>query len=417
MKFFYKPVYITDWVDREIKHRRRVDVDSVEFKTLLSEMKSQIHYYSETSFEEFKKWFNGINSKSLKVFPFLMIFLQDSSRWHYVQDVLIHKSQRDPKLFDYALEACYSDHHFHGNWSIVQTSFINNKKVVISGWTKQRVAFWEELIKVEKNQQTFIVEKGQKGLGFKDLIDYSLLRESHSFYNTITLGLFSSGPAQLYLNEKEKFIEIFKAADIAKQEVLANGFIGSGLVYDLEEISELIYQLMGTYVRQPMKWKGVAKENKETFHAWVMSKELKNFFGELNQNHERSKYWRKFSSKINKVIVFDNKSKILMFFDEVVILEIIGTGAVYVYENSVFDNHYGVKVSEYEKEIEAGQKYNQSTKLTHSMFRRQELVYKNGWLTHTSDWQTKFDKYLKKSLHWEVNENELIRNRKVFHRS
>ena len=175
--------------------------------------------------------------------------------------------------------------------------------------------------------------------------------------------------------------------------------------------------MMGTYVRQPMKWTDVTQQNKEIFHGWFMSKELKNFFGEINQNHERSKYWQKFSSKIKKVVVFDNKSKILMFFDEVVILEIIGTGAVYVYENSVFDKHFGVKVAEYEKRIEAGHRLYHNSNLTHSMFRRQELVYKNGWLKHQYNWQEKFDNYLKRALHWEVNENELIRNRKIFNRS
>lgn len=414
MNFVYKPVFITDWVNREIKHRRRTDYDTPEFQTLLSEFKSLIYHYAERSYKEFQDWFERINPKNLKVFPFLMEHISHENRWELVQNKLLSRSKKDSSLFDYALEACYIDHRFKGNWEIVQSCYRENKLAVSLGWSSRKTAFWDEFVKIDSRQQYFIIAEMKKFLAFNDLIDFLMLKESHSFYTSVILELFSNGTTEFYRDQQMKFIELFNQSDNAKQQILSRGFIRSNSLYELEDISYAIYKNLGTYVRQPMKWSNVGEKEKRAFHGWLMSKELRNFFGNLNQNHERFKYWEKFSTMLEKVVILGQDKTMLMYFYEVVIMEVLGVGAVYVYDKEIFNNTFGHRVGLHETHVKSNSSTYSKHAIRRSLLMEKELVVQGGWLMHHQGWQENFDRFLSRRLNWEVNENEIIRNQKIF---
>ncbi|MBZ5201572.1 hypothetical protein HU147_10125 [Planomicrobium chinense] len=414
MNFVYKPVYISDWVNREIKHRRRTDYDTAEFQTLLNEFKSLIYYYADKKYGEFKEWFEKVNPKKFKVFPFLMEHISPKNRWKLVQDKLLQRSKKDPRLFDYALEACYIDHRFEGNWKIVRESYIENKAAVTQGWSSKKKIFWDDFVKVENRQQHFILGEMKKSLNFNDLIDFLMLKESHSFYNSVLLELFSNGTQEFYKDQQEKFIELMNQSDNVKQQILAGGFIRSNSVFKLQKISQVIYKNLGTYVRQPMKWSDVGEKEKIAFHGWVMSKELKNFFGNLNQNHERFKYWEKFSTKLEKVVVLSQDKTMLMYFYDVVIIEVLGVGAVYVYDKDFFNQKFGQRIAMHENDTQSNRYSYSRHVVRRSLLMEKEWVVTGGWLTHNQGWQANFDRFLSRRLGWEVNENEIIRKQKIF---
>lgn len=414
MNFVYKPVFIRDWVNREIKHRRRSDFDTPEFQTLLNEFKSWIYHYAEKEYTEFKEWFEGISPRKLKVFPFIMEHIIQKRRWKLVQDRLMQQSKKDPRLFDYALEACYIDHRFKGNWEIVCESYLSNKAAVSQGWSSKKRVFWDDFVKIENRHQQFIVGEMQKSLNFNDLIDFLMLKESHSFYNSVILELFSNGTEEFYKDQQEKFIELMNGSDNVKQQMIARGFIRSNSLYRLEKISHEIYKNLGTYVRQPMKWSNVGEKEKIAFHGWFMSKELKNFFGDLNKNHERFKYWEKFATTLEKVVVLKQDNTMLMYFHDVVIIEVLGIGAVYVYDKEFFNRQFGRRIEMHESKGQSNSNLHSRHVVRRSLLMEKEWVVPGGWLTHNYGWQYNFDNFLSRRLGWEVNENEIIRKQKTF---
>lgn len=414
MNFVYKPVFIKEWVNREIKHRRRTEYDTPEFQTLLNEFKSMIYHYSDKPYKEFKDWFDGVHPKKLKVFPFIIEHISQKDRWNLVQDKLLLWGKKDPRLFDYALEACYIDHRFESNWKIVCESFLANKGAVSQGWSSKKQSFWDGFIKVENRHQHFILGEMNKSLKFIDLIDYLMLKESHSFYNSVLLELFSNGTQDFYKDQQEKFIELMNQSDNAKQQLLARGFVRSNSLYKLEKVSHVIYKNLGTYVRQPMKWSNVGDKEKVAFHGWYMSKELKKFFGDLNQDHERFKYWEKFATKLEKVVVLKQDKTMLMYFWDVVIIEVLGVGAVYVYDKKFFTQKFGHRIDMHENRAQSNRDFHSRHVVRRSLLMEKELVIPGGWLTHNQGWQWNFDRFLRDRLGWEVNENEIIRKQKTF---
>ncbi len=414
MNFVYKPVFITDWVNREIKHRRRTDYDTPEFQTLLNEFKSFIYFYADKEFKAFKAWLEKINPRNLKVFPYIINHIAQNNRKQLVQDKLMLRSEKDPRLFDYALEACYIDHRFESNWKIVQHGYQNNKSAVTLGWSTKKKDFWEDFIKVESSHQKFIANTMEKPISYNDIIDYVMLKESHSFYKSLILELFSNGTEEFYRNNMERYIELFNESDNIKQQILAGGFIRSGSLYTIERISQAVYENLGTYVRQPMKWSNTSDEEKIAFHGWYMSKELKNFFGDLNVNHERFIYWEKFSAKLERVVVLNQDHTMLMYFNDVVIIEVLGVGAVYIYDKKFFNKQFGHRIEMHENEVQSSKHTYSRHVVRRSLLMEKEWIIPGGWLTHTQGWQQNFDRFLNRRLGWEVNENEIIRKQKTF---
>ncbi|AQQ52257.1 hypothetical protein [Planococcus lenghuensis] len=419
MNFVYKPVFITEWVEKEIKHRRLLNLDTAEFRAQLSELKKQLEVVLQKTFKEFCDWLVKLPSKLLKIFPFLLPVIKEEIKAVYAVEHLLERVGRDAALFDYALYACYLDNEFQASWTIVQKSYETNRRTITSGWTNRKIQFWDEFILLKEQHAQFVLQQTKLQLSFGDILDYLMVQENQKFYHSLLIELFSNGQPTLYREQKAKFIELFEGADNFKQQRLAGGFIRSELLYELEEISHTIYRYMGTYRRQEKKWIHIDQSEKIAFHAWYISKELDRFFGNIGDNHERAHYWKKFSSRVKRHVIINHSSEktILMYFDDVVVMEVFGTGAVYFYDVSVFENYHGEKVKRYEeaKQLISGQVYvRDSARITRRELMDTSLTIAKEKLIHGGGWQYKFDYFLRSRLGWEVNENEIIRNRQSF---
>ncbi len=89
------------------------------------------------------------------------------------------------------------------------------------------------------------------------------------------------------------------------------------------------------------------KKRKEGFAKWIMRLELKDFFEQVDKSHERYHYWKKFIFKLEDVVVTDGKRTLIMYFADVVIMEVLGTGAVYVYNTIHSITYFQKKVDKY----------------------------------------------------------------------
>ena len=102
------------------------------------------------------------------------------------------------------------------------------------------------------------------------------------------------------------------------------------------------------------------------------------------------------------------------YFSDVVIMEILGTGAVYIYERDFFNRRFGNLVDKYLESVEKADIHGWSytdkrLRLTRSKLMEKNLIVPGGWLPHYLGWEDKFDKYLKQQLNWEVDRNAIVR--------
>lgn len=159
-----------------------------------------------------------------------------------------------------------------------------------------------------------------------------------------------------------------------------------------------------------MLWKYVGEEEKRRFAQWIMKLELKDFFGGVNKNHERFQYWEKFIPKLEDVVVTDERTTLIMYFRDVVIMEVLGTGAVYIYPADVFQRHFQPKI---DRMLAERERFVNKAWLKVREVKRTELMDRNltipgGWLRHNVGWQWKFDEWLRRELGWEVRRDVLL---------
>ncbi|MGB3261748.1 hypothetical protein [Paenisporosarcina sp.] len=417
MKFEYKPYFLAEWVKEEIKVQVNY-YESEEFLTSLEDLRGLIHFYNNRSEDEYNEWFNRLLTKTLILFPFVFQEIKSKTNRKLSQEKVVHLAKSNRQLFRNAIEACYQNNVFDVNWKIAKIAYTNNFQKVTRGWSNRKVELWDNFFlqssEFEKHVAELIL---RKGVSVGDAQHQLHFNDGHAFYNSLLLLLFTEGSTELYRQEKKKFIEMFNRADTSKQQLLARGFIRSRSLEAIEEISFAIYEKMKTYIRQPMKWDLIEEAVKKEFNKWVMSKNVREFFMGINKDHERFIYWEKFIPTLQDVVIIEGNT-MLMFFEDVVIMEILGTGAVYVYRQEFYKirfNHLVQRYIEEEERVKMRMSYYNRYRLSRSMLMEKDSVVPGGWLTHVSSWQNKFDNFLKNRLKWEVEESEILRkNENIF---
>ena len=417
MKFEYKPYFLAEWVKKEIKVQDNY-YESEEFLNSVEDLRGLIHFYNNRSEEDYHQWFNGLLTKTVIIFPFVIQEIKNDNNKKLTEDKLLSLANDNRQLFRNAIEACYQSNEFGLNWNVARRAFNNNFSKVTRGWSRRKIEQWEKFIMEGRDFQKHVADLVlRKGVSVSDAQQQLLFNEGHAFYNSLLLILFTEGSSELYKNEKKKFIEIFNRADTSKQQLIARGFIRSGSIEIVEEISFIIYEKMKTYIRQPMKWDLIEESVKKEFNKWVMSKNVREFFLGLDKDHERFIYWKKFIPVLQDVVIVE-KSTMLMFFDDIVIMEILGTGAVYVYTKEFYNNRFDYLIQKYlieEEKVKMGRMYYNRFNLRRSMLMEKDSVVRGGWLPHAGNWQYKFDHFLKQRLNWEVEESEILRkNQNIF---
>lgn len=90
-------------------------------------------------------------------------------------------------------------------------------------------------------------------------------------------------------------------------------------------------------------------------------------------------------------------------------MEVLGTGAVYIYSSAVFQKHFQPKI---DRMLAEREKYSHSwmkpREVKRSELMNKDLTLPGGWLVHNGDWQYKFDAWLRRELGWEVRRDVLL---------
>jgi hypothetical protein len=248
-------------------------------------------------------------------------------------------------------------------------------------------------------------------VSFGELAARIRLNEGSRFFYTLAISYFKEGKEQALERDMAVFERLYDrnlSNNVRAQ--LIELFIRHSKLNQFPDLVEKIYFDFQHYIAKPQMWESIGQAEKEKFHRHIIKRRLKEFFGNLNQNHERFIYWKKFFHKIDDVILPDTNQTILMYFRDLVILEILGTGAIYIYTREDFQQYFKKHVDYAMKTKRESKDDFELSNLSRTRLMNKDLVhyanYRDGWFSHHSGWQLKVDAYLK-DCGWEVRTNVL----------
>jgi len=401
LNYFYKPVLITEWVNQEVKERKRFPFQTEKFKSLLLDLEIQAHKFLEESFTRFQNWINRLSPDHLLAFTFILSKINNANALQFIVQKIIAFSKKDSRVFHYALHSTYYSNKFDETWKIVKESYAEKKESITLGWSKDKTKLWDTIV-ADGRPISKQIHLYASSFEFETLIDYLMVEKGQKFRNQLLFDMFVNGTKALYKSYPNEFITYFRDADLSKRQLLAEGFIRSGSCYEVPEISDEIYRKMLTHVKDPSKWDDVNQNEKEEFHSWFMSKGLLDFFGDGREGGERFKYWKQYSRRINRLIYLPHESTILMYFRDAVIIEKLTGGAIYIYKRDWFDEKFDVKVSLYEQNYKPNNMTPGRYRIYRSLFMNTSLSHDEGRIMHYTGWQDRVTKYLRNKLGWDV---------------
>ena len=407
--FKYEPKLFREYVQKNFSRTNWLPYPNYEresFVSRLARLQGQVDMQVDVSYEVFREWMDQLDPSYKMLLPFVYEYFESESQKAYARGTMEAIVQEEKVVFAHLLQQCYTTNTFVPYWFILARAYQANPKKYNAYWPSHVKEEWKEYIVIDHNQAAYVGKKVlQRIQHIENVLDVYFIRPEHAFYREVLLYVFEHGPIELFQKERTMFQQLFEEADQVTAQRLATGFIRANAMYLLEKESQLIFDRLRTYVKRPLYWDKTPQDAKEAFHRWYLGTHLREFFGEIDQNHERFEYWEKFIPRMQDALVLEDKKTILFYFEDVVIMEVLGTGAVYVYEASTFEEHFGHHIHQYREALDS-EIYETTGFMTYrldrEMIRDKELVYRGGWLSHSGTWQWKFDEYLERALGWEV---------------
>ncbi|SDN61741.1 hypothetical protein SAMN04487897_103353 [Paenibacillus sp. yr247] len=360
--------------------------------------------------ELFQRWVKQLDRRKRLLLPFL---LEDELHPEW-QEELVHQIKeqiaREHRTFRFIIDAFYQICQLDPLWELARLSYVKHIKKQERRMDEAGRVRWREYL-LNQNPIGYLSSAVlQEGTGFTTYLQNFYLSEYTPFYKAVFYEAVKEAKEPFYHKEEAVFRSVFFQATNQEHQHLANHFIRNCDLDLVSSLATLLYDQLNTYRQKPLLWQFVGQNEKDKFAQWILRRELKNFFAGVNQEHERYQYWEKFIGKLKHVVVLNGDRTILMYFSDVVVMEVLGSGAVYVYSIATFDQYFQPKIDEMNSQKEKA-KTNPWTHVRE--VRRSELMDKNrivheGWLTHNGGWQNKFDNWLRSQLGWEVNRYVLL---------
>lgn len=417
--FEFYPMKLDQWVKRrKIQMDQRHIRKQKQMKFRLQQMVEQYRQLPPSNDHAFWRWIDGLTRREKVLLPDMYVILDEKGMGHVEKSRLARAIWQNTHLshqfFERILLALYKTCDLEHLWHPLRQAYALNKQKVEKRMNEENKHIWLNFL-VSKNPIRYLADRAYRSFdGIEPALQPYRLDQHHPFFTLVFLEVLKSAEEHadehFFMRQKELFQEIFERTKNYYQQRMVESMIRSCQRLDrVRDLALWIYHKIGTYHTNPMQWSYVGEKEKIRFAQWILRDQLEDFFVGVNKEHERFQYWKKFIPYMVNVVVIDNNETLLMYFHDVVIMEVIGTGAVYVYEVQTFRKHFQEKVDHYleQKRLHEENPWIRSYELKRNELMDRDKVYQNGWLRHDGVWQKKFDDWLRTQLGWEVNERVL----------
>jgi hypothetical protein len=411
MKYEYQPTLLNNWLrdNRNLRIESKLMDPNKKYEGELHKLKENFKLVQHFPKNSFANWASELNRRQKLLLPNLYHSELKPDIKENLLLVIKDNAKNEKRLFKVLVDSIYQSCDLEDLWSLMKYSYAIHQDKIHKRFSDKQITNWNAFVRSNNPVHHLAVQAYESDNEFLQELESYFLTDNFPLYKYVLMDVFTFADENFFLKEKEMYKRYFKTATNEEQQRMAEGLIKNCKLNNVKELGKLIFEKLKTYRRKPMLWKQVGEEEKKRFANWILKMEIKDFFGNINTNHERYKYWKKFIVNLEDVVVTDNRSTLIMYFPDVVVMEVLGTGAVYVYKTSEFNRYYQKKIDTMLAEKE---KYQNSFYVPREV-KRSELMDKyrtipGGWLAHTGDWQFKFDNWLRSNLGWEVREHVLL---------
>lgn len=417
--FEFYPAKLVQWVrQRKIQLEQRYVQKKKQRDFRLQQLLERYRQLPPNDEGAFWRWVQELNLRERLLLPDLYAYLHDDKR--EMQQIererlslaILQSTKKSQRFFKRILNALYLTSDVEHLWHPLRQAYALNKKKIEKRMREEEKQLWVDFL-LSKNPVRYLAEKAYHNReGIKSALQPYFLQQSKPFFMTVFLEILKLAEEhaddQFFLRNQTLFREIFVQRDERDCQRMVESMIRSCKQLDrVRALALWVYRLRGTYNTKPLKWSYVGDKEKIRFAQWIFRNQLEDFFVGVNKEHERFQYWKKFIPNMVDVVVIDSNRTLIMYFPDVVIIEVIGTGALYVYDTQTFRQHFQEKVDRYLEQKKQYPWVQSSFGLRREHLIDKSKVYKNGCLRHRGGWQNVFDNWLRTQLGWEVDERVL----------
>ncbi|SES24546.1 hypothetical protein SAMN04487944_1276 [Gracilibacillus ureilyticus] len=416
MKFEYQPFQLKTWM-REKRNIEMRDVEvSKKYEGKLESLKQEFAIVQTLEEKDFELWISRLDKKQRLLLPYVYKKELKEIWKKKLLDFYKNQIKDQRRSFRVLVDVLYKTCDVDGLWPLIRFAYVSHLDSNERRMDKHQSKQWRSFLQ-SKQQISYLAKSAYEGeQDFIDELESFYLTENLPLFKYVLLDTLEIADEEFFIKEQKLYKKYFEEGTNLEQQKMADSLIKKCNLNRVKKLGRnVIFEKLKTYRRKPELWRYVGEEEKERFARWVLKLELREFFGQVNKSHERFQYWEKFIVNLEDVVVTDQKKTLVMYFSNVVVMEVLDVGAVYVYETRVFNQFFQPKIA---RMLEEKEKYKNSW-IQPKEVKRPELmdksrIVKGGWLQHSprNRWQAKFDDWLKNQLGWEVNKHVLAQKEK-----
>ncbi|UGB33151.1 hypothetical protein [Metabacillus sp. B2-18] len=411
MRYEYQPTSLKTWLrdNRNQVLSHVIEDPNTKYESDIETLIKKFESVKTAKVEEFVQWSEKLSRRQKLLVPNLYSDeLNDEAKKGLIK-IMQNNAATDKRTFRVLVDTVYQTCNLDEIWNVMKYSYVSHRDRIEKRFNNEQSIEWRDFL-LSKDPVHHLAEKAYYSENdFLSVLESFYLTENFPLYKLVLMDVFNFADQDFFIKEKELYKKYFKEATNEEQQKMADGLIRNCQLNQVKDLGKLVFEKLKTYRRKPMLWKYVGEEEKKRFANWILKLEIKDFFGQVNKDHERFQYWEKFIVNLEDVVVTDGKSTLIMYFSDVVVIEVLGTGAVYIYKTSTFNKHFQPKVDKMlaEKERLDGSWIPPKEVKRSELMDKWEIV-SGGWLRHVGDWQSKFDDWLSDELGWEVDRDALL---------
>ncbi|MFC0297557.1 hypothetical protein [Geobacillus jurassicus] len=412
MKYEYEPVLLKRWLrkPRPPLLKQTVEYSAGKYQSVLERLSDRFAEVANAPVSVFQEWVQQLSRREKLLLPNLYKKeLPEETKKAMIESIQRH-IQHERRLFRVLVDVMYETCDLDEIWKLLRYAYAAHIEKIEKRMEKERSEKWRRYL-LSKDPIVYLATTAYESeKGILDELETFYLTKNFPLFKLVLMEIFQLADESFFLKEQDLYRELFVSSTNEQQQKMANALIKKCKLNHVKPLGRLIFEKLQTYHRKPMLWRYVGEEEKRRFAQWIMRLELKDFFGGVNKNHERFQYWEKFIPKLEDVVVTDERTTLIMYFRDVVIMEVLGTGAVYIYRADVFRRHFQPKIDRMlaERERFANKAWLKVREVKRAELMDRNLTIPGGWLRHNGGWQRKFDEWLRRELGWEVRRNVLL---------
>jgi len=411
MRYEYQPSSLRTWLrdNRNQVLSHVIEDPNTKYESDIEILINKFELVKSAKVDELVEWSETLSRRQKLLVPNLYSDELNEEVKQGLISIMQKNAKTDKRTFRVLVDTVYQTCNLDEIWTVLKYSYVSHKDRIEKRYNEEHSKEWRDFL-VSQDPVHHLAEKAYYSENdFLSVLESFYLTENFPLYKLVLMDVFNFADQEFFIKEKELYKKFFKEATNEDQQKMADGLIRNCQLNQVKDLGKLVFEKLKTYRRKPMLWKYVGDEEKKRFANWILKLEIKDFFGQVNKDHERFQYWEKFIVNLEDVVVTDEKSTLIMYFSDVVVMEVLGTGAVYVYKTSTFNKNFQPKIDRMLAEREKTERsWMKPREVKRSELMEKSLIIRGGWLVHSGGWQMKFDAWLRRELKWEVDKNALL---------